>query len=171
MNITTATAKETRDQFMQLLVTQLQNQDPLSPMKQEEFLSQLAQFSTLEGIENLNETIESQVRLQEESVRFQQLTQAATLVGAEVTYAGRDSAGVPQDRTGIVNSVSFDGNQIAFQVDGVAVKWSDIKSVQTGTEDSMTSGQPGDTDTDVLEDARQRAEEPILRRTRESMLF
>jgi flagellar basal-body rod modification protein FlgD len=131
MNVSATTAKETRDQFMQLLVTQLQNQDPLSPMKQEEFLSQLAQFSTLEGIENLNETIGTQVRLQEESLRFQQLTQAATLVGAEVTYTGADANGVPQPRTGVVNSVAFDGNQISFQVDGAPVRWSDITSVQT----------------------------------------
>ena len=44
------TAAATQTEFINLLVTQLQNQDPLEPVSQEEYLGQLAQFSTLEGI-------------------------------------------------------------------------------------------------------------------------
>lgn len=46
-----------KDAFLQLLVTQLQNQDPLNPMENTEFVAQLAQFSSLEGIQNLNSTM------------------------------------------------------------------------------------------------------------------
>ena len=43
-----------KDAFLQLLVSQLRNQDPLSPVNDKEFLAQMAQFSTLEQMQNLN---------------------------------------------------------------------------------------------------------------------
>lgn len=46
-----------QEDFLTLLTTQLQNQDPLSPMDNAEFLSQMAQFSTVEGIERVNDTL------------------------------------------------------------------------------------------------------------------
>ena len=46
-----------RDEFLQLLVTQLSNQDPLNPMDGQEFAAQLAQFSSLEQLISINETM------------------------------------------------------------------------------------------------------------------
>src|SRR3989337_4601749 len=46
-----------KDAFLKLLVTQLQNQDPLNPTDNTEFVAQLAQFSSLEGIQNLNTSL------------------------------------------------------------------------------------------------------------------
>lgn len=48
-----------KDAFLKLLVTQLQNQDPLNPTDNTEFVAQLAQFSSLEGIQNLNNSFGS----------------------------------------------------------------------------------------------------------------
>ena len=48
------TAEVGRQQFLELMVTQLQHQDPLEPVGQQEFLDQLAQFSVVEGVEQLN---------------------------------------------------------------------------------------------------------------------
>lgn len=53
----TSTAQGLQDQFLKLLVTQLQNQDPLNPMQNAELTSQLAQISTVEGINNLKNTM------------------------------------------------------------------------------------------------------------------
>jgi len=48
-----------KDAFLKLLVTQMQNQDPLSPMEDREFIAQMAQFSSLEQMQNLNDTFKS----------------------------------------------------------------------------------------------------------------
>lgn len=56
---TTQSSDLDKDAFLRLLVTQLQNQDPLSPMEDREFIAQMAQFSSLEQMQNLNKTLET----------------------------------------------------------------------------------------------------------------
>jgi flagellar basal-body rod modification protein FlgD len=48
-----------KDEFMELLITQLQNQDPLNPMENSEFTSQMAEFASLEQLQNINGNLES----------------------------------------------------------------------------------------------------------------
>lgn len=48
-----------KDEFMQLLISQLQNQDPLNPLDNSEFTSQMAQFASLEQLQNINSNLES----------------------------------------------------------------------------------------------------------------
>ncbi|SDK45434.1 flagellar hook assembly protein FlgD [Natronincola ferrireducens] len=48
-----------KDAFLNLLVTQLKNQDPLNPMEDRDFIAQMAQFSALEQMQNLNETVKT----------------------------------------------------------------------------------------------------------------
>lgn len=73
------TAELGQQQFLNLLVTQLQHQDPLQPVDQQEFISQLAQFSVVEGLERLN------VRF-DDLVQLQTLSQGADLTGRFVEY-------------------------------------------------------------------------------------
>jgi flagellar basal-body rod modification protein FlgD len=73
-----------RNEFLMLLTTQLQNQDPLDPMANEEFVAQLAQFSSLEQQITTNETL-SQVQLAQMSMANAQL---AGLIGQEIEAAG-----------------------------------------------------------------------------------
>lgn len=58
-NVQGSTADELSSSFMTLLITQLQNQDPLNPLENAELTSQLAQINTVNGIENLNKTMSS----------------------------------------------------------------------------------------------------------------
>jgi flagellar basal-body rod modification protein FlgD len=70
--------------FLQLLVTQLQNQDPTDPIKNEDFIAQLATFSSLEQLVNINSSLES-LSLLESSINN---SQAVNLIGKEVTVQG-----------------------------------------------------------------------------------
>ncbi|MFK8019571.1 MAG: flagellar hook assembly protein FlgD [Pseudomonadales bacterium] len=69
-----------QDAFLQLLVTQLSNQDPLSPSDNGDFIAQLAQFSSVEGIQSLNGSVEDMAT----SLRSNQALQASALVGRSV---------------------------------------------------------------------------------------
>ena len=78
------TAKEASERFLKLLVTQLQNQDPLNPVDNAQMTSQMAQISTVSGIEKLNTTVEG---LNGQFVQMQAL-QGASLVGKDVLLKG-----------------------------------------------------------------------------------
>lgn len=74
------TSELDRDAFLRLLVTQMENQNPLEPQENGAFVAQLAQFSSLEGIENLNDTMTGFV----ESFNSNQALEASALVGRQV---------------------------------------------------------------------------------------
>ena len=73
-----------KDAFLELLVTQLRYQDPLKPMENTEFLAQLSQFSSLEQLWNVNETLGQNVDLTQ-SVNNALMT---NLIGKEVKVSG-----------------------------------------------------------------------------------
>jgi flagellar basal-body rod modification protein FlgD len=73
-----------RDQFLTLLVTQLQNQDPLNPLESQDFTAQMAQFSSLEQLFNVNESLLSI----QESLQASQNESALDYVGMQVKAAG-----------------------------------------------------------------------------------
>ena len=75
-----------KNAFMNLLATQLKNQDPLNPSKNDEMLAQLAQFSSLEQMQNLNDNIVGLAVLQQSNALIQQLTDASALMGKEVKF-------------------------------------------------------------------------------------
>jgi flagellar basal-body rod modification protein FlgD len=75
---------DAQNRFLTLLTTQLKNQDPLSPMDNAEMTSQLAQISTVDGIERLNATLASLIDSQQASDALQ----AAALVGRGVLVPG-----------------------------------------------------------------------------------
>src|SRR5262245_52801419 len=91
-----------RDQFLNLLVTQMRNQNPLDPINDAEFIAQLAQFSTLEGVEKLNTSFEDMLKLQ-------QLTQGANLVGRVAVFDRAESA---EPGRGIIQGVNLVGQKL-----------------------------------------------------------
>ena len=78
------TAKEASERFLKLLVTQLQNQDPMNPVDNAQMTSQMAQISTVSGIEKLNTTVD---KLNGQFVQLQAI-QSAGLVGKDVLLPG-----------------------------------------------------------------------------------
>ncbi len=119
MNTANFTAGTGQQQFLQLLVTQLQYQNPLEPVEQQDFLGQLAQFSTLEGIEQLNLRFSDMLRLQE-------LTEGASLVGRTVRYT--DPA-TDTPRTGVVSEARIGGDQMVLVIDGNEITLDQVTSV------------------------------------------
>jgi len=70
--------------FLKLMTTQLMNQDPLQPMENGEFLAQMAQFSTVSGITEMNTSVQNL----SESYRSQQLMQASGLINKSALVEG-----------------------------------------------------------------------------------
>jgi flagellar basal-body rod modification protein FlgD len=73
-----------KDAFLTLLITQLQHQDPLNPADSTEFTAQLAQFSSLEQLSNINENLDT-LKLYQASINN---AQAVAFIGKEVVYTG-----------------------------------------------------------------------------------
>lgn len=81
---TSVSNADSEQRFLKLLVTQLNNQDPLNPMQNAELTSQLAQMSTVSGIEKLNSTLSGLVN----QTGSNQVLQAASLIGYNVLSPG-----------------------------------------------------------------------------------
>lgn len=111
---TTATsatdAAGSQDRFLKLLVTQLQNQDPLSPMDNAELTSQIAQINTVSGINTLNTTVQG---LSSQFLQMQSL-QGASLVGKNVI--------VPGNKLDIADGTAQGGFELTSAADAVKME-------------------------------------------------
>ena len=141
METTAVNAQTSRDEFLHLLVTQLRHQDPLEPIKQEDFLSQLAQFSTLEGIETLNSSFEQQLAIQQDLVQMQQFTQSSSLIGKQVTFESESSEA---NKEGIVEGVVVTHDGLRLRVADEVIEFGQIKSLTSASpkDPSTTETQP-----------------------------
>lgn len=114
-----------KDDFLKLLVTQLQNQDPLKPMDNTEFISQMAQFSSLEQMQNMNQSMTA--------------LQATTMIGTAVTW--NDDQG--NQLVGVVNSVSIANGNVSLQVSNstssYTVDLSKVTNITTLPKNNSTS--------------------------------
>ena len=86
---------DSEQRFLKLLVTQLNNQDPLNPMENAELTSQLAQMSTVSGIERLNAALSGLVN----QTGTNQVLQAASLIGYNVLSPG-NTIGTTEPKAG-----------------------------------------------------------------------
>jgi flagellar basal-body rod modification protein FlgD len=127
----TSTSQEAQDKFLKLLVTQLKNQDPLNPMDNAQVTSQLAQISTVSGIEDLNKSFSSLLSAYNDS----QSMQSAALIGKTVL--------VPGSGLSLAKEAAFGGVNLSGPADQVTVSIMDAngKVVQTqmlGAQDAGT---------------------------------
>jgi flagellar basal-body rod modification protein FlgD len=99
-----------KDDFLRLLVTQLQHQDPLNPMEDKDFMGQMAQFSSLEQMTNVSSSLDR--------LTFSgQLGQSVGLIGRTVSYETED--GTPASGTATAVSVVDGAIQITVGDDRV----------------------------------------------------
>jgi flagellar basal-body rod modification protein FlgD len=106
-----------KDDFLQLLVAQLKNQDPMSPVGDKEFIAQLAQFNSLEQMQSLNNKFM-------EMIQWQQLSQSSSLIGKKIDAINSESA-----ITGLVTEVRISSAGPILKVDGKDVALGDITRI------------------------------------------
>ncbi|WP_268800267.1 flagellar hook assembly protein FlgD [Pseudomonas huanghezhanensis] len=141
---TTGASSLGKDSFLQLLVTQMQNQNPLDPQDNSEFVAQLAQFSSLETMQNLGTSVDAIGGMYQSS----QALQASSLVGSSVIVdVGSTSVDTTKGLTGTVvvpsattqTSVKVydaDGNIVRTLDLGEQAKASSLKFTWDGTDES-----------------------------------
>jgi len=91
-----------KDAFLKLLVTELKYQDPVEPMKDRDFIAQMAQFSSLEQLQNMNNTNEYLLRLNQMAFSFN----TVSMIGKKIAF--QDDLG--EIREEVVEGISFEGN-------------------------------------------------------------
>ena len=102
--------------FLKLLVAQMKYQDPMEPTDNTEYVSQLAQFSSLEAMNNVSQSVD--------------LQRATGLIGKVVTASISDAVtGVATEKTGSVQFVSQSGNKTYLTIDGEQYELDDVSKV------------------------------------------
>ena len=124
-----------KDDFLRLLTVQLQHQDPLSPVENEDFIAQLAQFSSLEQLESINSNLQDGIDLDLILTQVLNNTAAAGLIGKTVIA---DGGAVHLDESGS-SDVHFD---LASPADHVVIRITDETGalIQTLRESHLGEG-------------------------------
>lgn len=108
-----------KDDFLKLMITQLQNQDPLKPMDDTQYIAQLAQFSSLEQMSNISSTMES-------TYKSQSASSALSMIGKTVEWADAETGTVI---SGKVDSISFIDSMPKLNVGSNSVEVSNVVRV------------------------------------------
>jgi len=106
-----------QDAFMKILVTQMKHQNPLEPVKDTEFIAQMAQFSSLEQLSNLNQTMTQFIKLQGN----QSLTEHAYLIGNTVHWE-QEIDGKMQSGQGIVKALTIKNGEVTAELENDNIK-------------------------------------------------
>ncbi len=124
MAVGAVSASNIQMDYMKLLVTQLQNQNPLEPLSNQEMASQLSQFSQLEQLEGMNSSF-SQV------LETVERTYANSLIGKDVSFVVENEEGVKEMTSGIVDEVFNDvDGKITLSAGGHVVGLEEVLSVK-----------------------------------------
>lgn len=143
-SVATAQSSQQLDKnaFTQLLVTQLQNQDPLSPQSNEELAAQLAQFSSLEQMELVNENLVGLAVLGQSNALVDQITGASSMVGKNVAYLESESG---ERVEGAVEYAKVQDGAVYLGIGGVDVPLEQVAEVlgEVGDGDEIIPDEDG----------------------------
>jgi flagellar basal-body rod modification protein FlgD len=117
------------DQFLQLMITELQNQDPLNPMENTEILQQISQIREIGATSRLTETLDA-------VLLGQNLTSATGMIGKTIEALADDASTV----TGVVDRVTVTDGEPRLYVGDKPVRLKNVKQVQTKTDSSPQLG-------------------------------
>ncbi len=108
-----------KEDFLRLFVAQLKAQNPLNPQEGHEFIAQLAQFTSLEQLMNLNTSFS-------DMLKYQQLLEGGELIGKNASYIGTGSDLNPQ---GVISGIKINDGAIAAMIGGEEVPISNITGI------------------------------------------
>ena len=114
-----ASSAVNKDEFLKLFVAQLKHQSPLDPLKGHEFIAQLAQFSSVEQLTNLNTSFANEFK-------FQQLLGGGDLIGRNATYVDTTLGGVGQ---GIIQGSKITDGTTSVIIDNKEIPISNITGI------------------------------------------
>jgi flagellar basal-body rod modification protein FlgD len=132
-----------KDEFMQLLTVQLRHQDPLDPMNNEEMIAQLAQFSSLEQLENMNANLESSINLDLMLTQVLNNTAAAGLIGKTVVAAGNMVTLDASEAVPVNFDLASDAHRVVVTIydeNGTAVRTIEAENLQGGRNEISWDG-------------------------------
>lgn len=138
----TTKAEDQQTKFLTLLTTQLRNQDPLNPMDNAQMTSQLAQISTVDGIERLNATLTSMMS----STADSQVLQMAALVGHGALVEGNN---LPLSESGAIGGFDLISNADRVKIDikdgnGNVVRTLELEGQDAGVQNFVWDGKKAD---------------------------
>ena len=114
-----------KDDFLKILTTQLANQDPSSPLEDKDFIAQMATFSSLEQLTNLNTAFSKFAN--------QQTGQYAATIGKEITWTPENST-TPQ--TGVVTGISNTDGSFYYLVGSEKIPMENVTEIKLATSES-----------------------------------
>lgn len=125
MNLTTTRTPKSelgKDDFLKLLTQQLKNQDPMNPMNDMEFITQMSGFSSLEQMVNMNKSLETFIN----TFNSNSQTQAMMFLGTTVTVQSKD---MDEPKVGVVDMVGFKDGKPYLRVGDEAYNLEDVSLV------------------------------------------
>ncbi len=109
-----------QNDFMTLLVAQMQNQDPLNPVNATDFVTQLAQFTQVSTMQGMSTNLGQMVSLQ-------QMSQGSNLIGKQITFS---VTGQAKPGSGVVSALQINSGNVNLVVGNQTVPLSQVLSVQ-----------------------------------------
>ncbi|MDA7979119.1 MAG: flagellar biosynthesis protein FlgD [Pirellulales bacterium] len=112
------------DDFFQLMIAELQNQDPLNPLENDEFLAQIATIQEIEATTQLGDALDA-------LALGQNLNSGSALIGKEITALADDGANVQ----GVVSRVTINGSDVTLHVGEQQARLNNIREILPASED------------------------------------
>ncbi len=120
-----------KEEFLNLLVTQLSNQDPLDPMDSNESIAQMAQFSALEQMQNVSAELQA--------MRHSSSMIDGLLLQGSIVEVSHQDGSISE---GFVDKVAWEKGEMVLYVEGSRIPMSDIASLQLQTVELPEEDQP-----------------------------
>ncbi|MCF7800572.1 MAG: hypothetical protein K9N34_01005 [Candidatus Marinimicrobia bacterium] len=136
-----------RDDFLRLLIEQMKHQDPLNPMEDQDFASQLAEFSSLEELRAVNDNLEQGIQIDMMLTQAINNTMSANFIGKSVKAVGDTVAYSGSGDTTLAFRLVSDADHLKVNIKneaGKVIRTIDLKNYIAGDQSVEWDGQDGD---------------------------